>query len=277
MGIRSWSCALLAVCLLAPASRAAEVLTLSMLPRHDPAEIQRRIAPLAAYLSQALGTPVTPLLTRDYTDYEQRLRRGEIAIGYQNPVVTVRVAEVHEVLGVAVDPEDGDRFRGLVVTAHDSPIQSLDDLRGRTVCVVGRTSAGGYLSPRLTLLRRGIAVPGDCRLLEAVGNQQENVLFAVHAGEADAGFIKESALHMADRFLPPGRIRVLAEGEWLPNYALTMRRDLAPAVKSALQEAACRMPPGHPALQALGLKAFRPGADADYASVREALPEADRP
>lgn len=263
--------ALVVLMLLTPHGRAADELTLSMLPRHAPAEIQRRIEPLADYLTQALGIPVTTVLARDYTDYEQRLRRGDIAIGYQNPVVYVRVADVHEALCVAVDLDGGDRFRGLVVTANDSPIRGIADLPGRTICVVGLTSAGGYLSPRLALLRRGISVPGDCRLMEAVGNQQENVLFSVHTGEADAGFIKESALHMADRFLPPGRIRVLVEGEWLPNYALSARRDLAPGLKAALRDAVCRLRPDHPALQAMELKAFQPADDAAYEVVREAL------
>ena len=250
---------------------AETVYRLSMLPRHAPEEIMQRIGPLARYLTQRTGVVIEPVVERDYGEYEKRLRSGNIDIGYENPSVYARVSDVHEAIAMAVDHIGGDRFRGLVIARSDGDIRALPDLKGRRVCIVGLTSTGGFLSPKLALSQQGLEVRRDYQVFEAVDNKQENVIFAVYAGEAAAGFIKESALHMTDDYIPAAKIRVLAQGAWLPNYALSLRRDLPEGLKAAIRQAISALGEGHAVLKAMKIKAFREALDAEYDPVRQAL------
>lgn len=63
--------------------------------------------------------------------------------------------------------------------------------------IVSQSSAGGFLSQKLGFKKMGLDVDRDCQLVEAAANQKENVIIAVSIGDAE--FIRESALHKADK------------------------------------------------------------------------------
>lgn len=249
---------------------AGQTYQLSMLPRYSSEEINRRITPLARYLSQIIGTKVEPIIASNFVQYEKRLKNGDIEIGYENPYIYVRVSDTHEVLAMAIKGKAGDRFRGIIITRADSNIASLNDLKNRKISIVGFTSAGGYLSQKLTLMQEGIDMDKDCQVSEAVNNKQENVILAVYTGEADAGFIRESALHMADKFVPRSKIKVINRSAWLPNWALSVKRTFSAKQKMAIQKALVKLKGNDPVLKALKIKGLRAAMDKEYDPVRQA-------
>ncbi|MCF6207051.1 MAG: PhnD/SsuA/transferrin family substrate-binding protein, partial [Sulfurovum sp.] len=127
----------------------------------------------------------------------------------------------------------GEKFRGIIIVRPDSGIKSVADLKDKQIMIVGKTSAGGYLSQKLTLQKQGIPLPGE-NMSEAADNRQENVIIAVSIGDVDAGFIRESALHKADKYIMPRSIKVLAPTAWLPNWAFSVNRNMPQAQKKAL-------------------------------------------
>ncbi len=249
---------------------AGQTYQLSMLPRYSSEEINRRITPLARYLSQIIGTKVEPVIASNFTQYEKRLKNGDIEVGYQNPYIYVLVSQTHEVLAMALKGKGGDRFRGIIIARADSNIASLNDLKNRKISIVGLTSAGGYLSQKLTLMQKGIDMEKDCQVSEAVDNKQENVILAVYTGEADAGFIRESALHMADKFVPRSKIKVINRSAWLPNWALSVKRTFSEKQKMAIQKALVKLKRNDPVLKALKIKGLRAATDIEYDPVRQA-------
>lgn len=248
---------------------AEDVYEFSMLPRYFPKKIKSMIAPLAEHLSGEIGVSVNPVLTKDFTEYETRLKNGEIEIGYENPLVYTKVSDSHEVLAMAVKGKGGDRFRGIIIARPDSDIQTLGDLKHKTIMIVGPTSAGGFLSQKLTLAENGIAVENDCELEVASDNKQENVIISVSIGDVDAGFIRESALHSADPYIQPGTINVVSPCAWLPNWALSVNRNLPAAKKDAIRTAVIGLEKGAPVLKAMGITGFRPATDDQYDIVRQ--------
>ncbi|MCK5517491.1 MAG: PhnD/SsuA/transferrin family substrate-binding protein, partial [Desulfobulbaceae bacterium] len=143
---------------------------LSMLPRYATEEINKRITPFAKYLSQETGLEISPTLTSTFDQYSKQLTTGGISIGFQNPYIYVLAAEAHEVVAMAVKGSDGDKFRGIIIIRNDSTISKVDDLKGKKIGIVGFTSAGGYLSQKLTLLKNEIDVEKDCSIEEAPEN-----------------------------------------------------------------------------------------------------------
>jgi phosphonate transport system substrate-binding protein len=242
----------------------------SMLPRYFPERLTKMMTPLAAYLSERTGTSVEAVLTDDFADYEKRVKRGDIAIGYQNPLVYVNVSQRHEVVAMAVKGKDGDKFRGIVITRPDSGIKSLADLKGKLVMIVGETSAGGYLSQKLSLSEQGIDI-SEMSIEVAADNRQENVIISVSVGDVDAGFIRESAFTVADKYIAPGSVKTIVETAWLPNWALSVDRELEPALRDKVRQAVLDLQEGGTEMQALGLKGFRAAGDDEYDVMRSLL------
>jgi phosphonate transport system substrate-binding protein len=249
-------------------SKAGDSFKLSMLPRYSSEEINRRINPLAEYLSRLTRTRIEPVVTSDFDQYEKQLKSGAIAIGYENPYIYTLVSGTHEVLAMAVKGKDGDKFRGIIITRKDKGLSTMEDLRGKTIAIVGYTSAGGYLSQKLSLMAVGIDVVKDCTIIEAVDNKQENVILSVYTGEVDAGFIRESALHMADAYISPAQLTVVGESAWLPNWAFSVDRRLPDKLKREIRSALLLLKPDHPVMEALMIDQFQPAVDSDYQPVR---------
>lgn len=262
-----------AICLLPsllPQATGAAEYRLSMLPLFGTEEINHRIGPLAEYLSKETGFKITPLLTANFSQYDQQLSSGAIHIGYENPQVYVKNSTAHEAIAMASTEGQGYKFRGIVITRANSPLRTLKDLKGKKISIVSRSSTGGFLSQNLSLLKTGINVLQDCQVEEAPENKQENVIFSVYTGDVDAGFIRESALAQVKDFVPGDAIRVLDNTAWLPNWALSLSRKMPEEDRKKIIRAIEHLQPGNPALKALKVDGFKLAHDSEYDPVREA-------
>jgi phosphonate transport system substrate-binding protein len=240
----------------------------SMLPRYFPETLTAMLSPLADYLSKQTGEKIEYILTKNFADYEARVKSGEIAIAYQNPVVYINVSSVQEVLAMALKGKDGDQFRGIIITRPDSNINTLADLQGKQVMIVSKTSAGGYLSQLLSLNQNGIDV-SSISFEEAADNRQENVIISVSVGEVDAGFIRESALHKADKYILPGSIKSVSNTAWLPNWAFSVNRSLPEGLRESVRKAILNIQSDGKIISALNLKGFTAATDSDYDTIRQ--------
>jgi phosphonate transport system substrate-binding protein len=238
---------------------------LSMLPLYSPEEINRRISVIADYLTKKTGAKIEGVVNSDFTQYENSLKNGSIEFGYENPYVYTLVSGSHEVLVM-----DQDTFGGIIIARADSGLSTLKDLRGKKISIVGKTSVGGFLSQKVSLMEAGINVETDCNLTEAVGNKQENVILAVYTGEAEAGFIRESALHQVDSYISASQIKVVSVCAKLPGWAFSVKKTLPVKLKQDIQMALLALKENDPVLQAFKTKSFKPAKDADYDTVRRA-------
>ncbi len=243
---------------------------ISMLPRYSIEEISSRIVPLAEYLSNKTGLEIVPIFTSTFDQYTKQLISGGIDIGFQNPYIYVLTSERQDVIAMALKGTDKDKFRGIVITGANSPLRSLKDIKGKSISIVSYTSAGGFLSQKLTLLENGIDVEKDCVLLEAPENKQENVIFSVFAGDVDAGFIRESALNKAGAYVPKSALKVIEGTAWLPNWAVSVSANMPEEDKNKITRALMALEPGGSVLTALKINSFRKAEDTEYDVVRRA-------
>lgn len=260
---------ILGICI--AASARADTLRLSMLPLYNPGKIKEMTTPLTEYLGQRTGHKIEVFITSDYSQYEKSLKNGSVHIGYQNPYVYTLVSKIHEAVAMLLKGKNGNRYRGIIIAREDSGLSALSDLKSKKISIVGYTSAGGFLSQKLTLMNAGLNVETDMRLMEAANNKQENVLLNVYTGEADAGFIKDTALHQADSFISNSQIRVIHQCAWLPNWAVSLNRSLPDSFKKDIRDALLDLQVNHPVLNALEANGFKYAEDQDYDSVRKAI------
>ena len=249
----------------------AEDYKFSILPRFFPEKLTAMTTPLVDYLSQETSNKIELSLTESFANYEAQVLKGVFAIGYQNPLVYVNVASTHEVIATALKGKGGDKFRGIIISRPDSGITQFADLKGKKIMIVGTSSAGGFLSQKLSFKKMGLDVERDCQLIEAAANQQENVIIAVSIGDVDAGFIRESALHKADEFITPGSVKTIIETAWLPNWAFSVNKNMPTEHKNAIKTALLQLNKDDIVLQALGVNGFKPATDSDYNVIRELI------
>lgn len=263
--------ALLAALALTVSPAIAAPLNVAILPRLSAPETLSQTKPLADYLHETTGLEVAPIVTTTFADFEARVDRGEIAIGYENPVVYTRTSDKHEVLAVASRGASGPRFRGLFITRADSPVVSLEELRGKKVGFIGYTSACGYISQKLTLMSMGINPETDMQLVEALNNKAENVMLGVYYGDLDVGMIQDGDWAKDYEHIPKAQLKVIGRGEWLPNWTVSVSRSLPAAQKKAIKDALLALPEGHPALKAIDAHGFHDVTEAEFDGLRRAL------
>lgn len=269
LGLILWALLML---ILPVTQSAAGTLKVSLLPAYAPNLTNEKLESLASYLRQRTGLKLDTEIAPDFIQYEKRLKSGAVAVGYQSPAMYIQVSGTHEAIAMAVGKGDvKDRRRGIIVTMKSSGINTLEDLKGKNVSIASRLATYGYLSQKLTLKAAGINVEKDMMLAEAVDNKGENVILSLFAGEADAGFIHETALKEAEKYINVAPIRVVSVCAWLPNWALSVNKALPDEQKKKIQAAALEIPAGHPVLTALNLEKFRYSSDNDYQLVREAM------
>ncbi len=231
-------------------------LVFGVLPRYLPIVIFQRFSPLAQYLELETGILVEVDIPAGFDEHIAKVKDGRLDLCYQNPVVYTRVAGDVVPLALASKGNEGTRFRGIIIVRSDSGIESIEDLKGKSVSIASTQSAGGFFSQKDFLSKRGIDVLKDMMLSEAPENKQENVILDVFDKRTDAGFIRESALHRMDDAINPGEIRVLAHTSWLPNWIFASRRGLNPSVSKKIQEALLRLTAESPVLKAAQLNGF---------------------
>jgi signal transduction histidine kinase/ActR/RegA family two-component response regulator/ABC-type amino acid transport substrate-binding protein len=140
--------------------------------------------------------------------------------GLSAPLATVEVNENGRHLSV---------FGGVIFTrGGSSAINSLEDIKGRTVAVTSTESFGGYLMQSLEINQAGMHFPEDATVIQT-GMPHDNVIQSVLSGRADVGFVRTGVLEgmMREAKLNRSQIKILNE-QTIPGFGLTVSTRLYP-------------------------------------------------
>ncbi len=203
-----------------------KTIKVAILPLYSPLTIYKRYDPLMRYLFEKTGYEFKLVIPQNFEEFTDIVSKGKVHFSYQNPYVFSIISKKYPIrpLGITVgedcSTEEGicgnEKFRGVIITRKDSNIQKLIDLKGKKIMIVSPTSAGGYLSQKLYLEKKGFNLDRDFKLIDV--KRQEKVIIGVYKGEADAGFIREAALSVWANEVDISKIKILDYGEYLPNW-----------------------------------------------------------
>ncbi|MGU3406165.1 phosphonate ABC transporter substrate-binding protein [Methylobacterium brachiatum] len=163
-------------------------LTLAVIPMENASGTNDRYAPLANYLSKAVGVPVKLRVASDYAAVIEGQRAGNIHIAFYGPASFARAV----MTGVKVDPmvnpqhETGaSGYYSVIYTLASSPYKTIEDLKGKNLALVDPNSTSGNQAPRFFLKRAGFDV--DKHFAKAVfAGSHENAVLALTQGTVDA-------------------------------------------------------------------------------------------
>lgn len=252
-----------------------KTIKVAVLPLYSTITLYNRYEPLMRYLSQKTGYEFKLVVPRDFDDFMDVVKRGAVDFSYQNPYVFSlidREVDLRPLITTIGEDspsgdgmEGGESFRGVIITRADSIIRHINGLKNKKVLITSPKSAGGYLSQKLFLLRNGIDVERDMNIIDA--KRQENVILGVYRGEADAGFVRESALVVWKDAVDMKRIRVLARTEPLPNWPFALCRTIDPSLVKTVTRLLTELR-DRDVLKAARIRGFREADEAEFEALR---------
>ena len=136
---------------------------------------------LAAAIAERLGSPVTPLVLEDYEHLLERVLTGRVDVAWMPPLLHAKAAAQGARL-VALPQRGGWlTFRSAILVRRDDPVKDAASLGTPRAAWREKTSASGYLFPRLELATLGVKAYASEQFYGTV----EHAALAVVRGEAD--------------------------------------------------------------------------------------------
>ena len=261
----SW---MLWVCVSAAAASPPAPIRFGSVAMDVPVVMQRRLAPLTEYLSQALGRPVVLVLAPNLPAAVAQIARGEVDFSYLTPVAYL---DAHrsggaELVARTVTRGESD-FRLMIVVREDSPIRRVTDLRGKAFA----------FGDRAAILQRAVVVGAGLPLSRlgeyAFVGHYDNIARGVLSGDFDAGILKDTSAYA---WRGKG-LRILYASPPLPPYNIAARRGLDASVVRRVRTALLALRHGNgrdqAVIQALdpAYDGFAPVNDRDYDVIRRLI------
>ncbi|CAK1240422.1 ABC-type phosphate/phosphonate transport system [Fructobacillus tropaeoli] len=216
-------------------------LNIQFVPSSQADTILAKAKPLESLLSKQLGIPVHVSISTDYNTVIEALGSKKVDMGFLPPDGYVTA---HKQYGAKVilqstrlgmkDDNTGattdklvNSYKSMVLVKADSPIKSINDLKGKKIAVQGATSSAGYIYPTVELYKKGVNVVKDSTLVQVKGHDQG--VMSVLNGDTDAAFIFDDARNVVKKDQPDvfKNTRVLYYTKGIPNDTITLRKDIS--------------------------------------------------
>ncbi|WPL12553.1 Autoinducer 2 sensor kinase/phosphatase LuxQ [Thiorhodovibrio litoralis] len=255
---------------------------------YRPSEILRkRWEPLAEYLSAQLPNHQVRLRLLEIEALKHALAQDQLDLVFTNPVHYIRLREQFEMTGALATlmrREQGQivsRLGGVIITqAGRDDIQTLQDLKGRSILAAGPDFLGGYIAPLEALQAVGLR-PEQIKFNFDPATH-DAVVFAVLNGQADAGFVRtgileqlqtEGQVDLADLTILGARdypnFPFLVSSRLYPEWPIMALPGLDPEIGRQLAAALIQLSPEHPIAHAVGIAGF--DLPADYRTLEAVM------
>ncbi len=166
-------------------------LVYAVVPAENASGVTERMGPWMEYLSRELGVKVTLRIASDYAAVIEGQRAGSIHIGDYGPSSYVRA---HTVTNGGVEAfatlRAGDGSTGYFSVAYakaSAPGSTLQDFRGKNLCLVDPNSASGNNVPLYSFSKMNLNPEQFFARVTNAGSH-ENAVMAVQQGTCDVAF-----------------------------------------------------------------------------------------
>ena len=219
--------------------RNPDTLRVALLPDENVSTIIQNAQPFKEYLGGALDKEIELVVTTDYSSMIEAMRFGRIDVAYFGPLSYVLAkSRAPEIEAFAVGVSRGSpTYKSVIITQADGLVQSIDDIKGRTMGFGDNASTSSHLIPRAFLARHELEAETDYEFAHL--GTHDAVARAVEAGNVDAGGLSQEIFNsLIERgSIDLDKVKVLAESDPIPNYPMVYQGDLAPELKDAIKQA----------------------------------------
>ncbi len=180
-------------------------------------ETTARWQPVVDYLNASQLGRRFVLEALNYPELEAAVKARRVGVVLTQPGHYILLSQREGLLSplaTLVEKAEGhalERFGGTMLTRADrADIQSIADLRGKRIATSSTDSLGSYQMQALELLKAGIRLPEDAKVLET-GQPQDKAILDLLAGRADVAWVRTGVVEALAREgkIDATRLRVL--------------------------------------------------------------------
>ena len=256
-------------------SFAQQTFKITAIPDESPTELARKAAPLVKYLEQKIGMKVEFTPVSDYAAAVETLANKQVDMAWFGgfTLVQANVRSGGKAVPL-VQREEDTRFKSVFITSQ-ADIQTLADLKGKTLSFGSPSSTSGHLMPRNFLLEAKINPDTDIKRL-AFSGAHDATIAAVAAGKVDAGALNISVWEkfVADKKVDTSKVRVFYTTPAYFDYNWTVHADMPQALQEKLTRAFLELssntPEGKAVLELQRATRFVPTQAANYKGIEAA-------
>jgi len=233
------------------------------------------------------GVPIDYVLYSNYESLVEALVHRHIHIAWNSPLAWVRAQILTRGACKALAMRDTDQgLTSKLYTRVDTGLQTLSDLKGKTLALGAIDSPQATLLPLYHLMKHGIDIQKDLKIIyfnlmvgkhgDHIGGEEE-ALKAVQRGDADAGAMLDfNWIRFANEGkLDTSRLKIFASTDPFDHCNFTALEDFDPELERRWTEALFKMRydnPEHRYMMDLeGLKEWRPARTTFYKDLTEAV------
>jgi phosphonate transport system substrate-binding protein len=247
------------------------VLTVGFIPAEDARAMVRQSAAILEIVAKHTGLKVDTFVGSDYNGTIEAMRSGHVDVALLGPfsyVLATTQAPVEAFAITVIARTMQPSYRSIIIARNETPITSLETIKGRTFAFVDPGSTSGYMVPAAAFITAGITPEKDFGKVMYSGGHDATIV-AVGEGKVDAGAV-------ADRIYERGctkgladcnKLKVVWKSDPIPNDPVLYRKTLSEDLKKKIREAfysVKNLPFGE-----MGTVArFDPATDKDYDPVR---------
>lgn len=218
------------------------VIQFGVILRYNPIMMYRSYQPMMDYLTANTPYHFELKLSRNYHEAVEFLQNGTTPVASLGDVT---FAEAYQKFGAmpVLKPLNAAReasYHSYIIVRGDSPIKSLEELKGKLFAFGDYHSTSGKLIPYHHLKLHGIGLNDFSSYLHL--ESHDAVAKAVLKGHVDAGAIKDV---VALRYREHG-LRFLAISDPIPSVPIVVRKDAPEELVAALKMALLAIDPDDP-------------------------------
>ncbi|MDR3231466.1 MAG: phosphate/phosphite/phosphonate ABC transporter substrate-binding protein [Synergistaceae bacterium] len=216
-----------------------DVLVFADAPLEDVAEFRTIYAGFLDFLSQKTGKKVEYRVLDTNSGGIEDMRAGRLHLASFSTGATCYAVNLAGYVPIAVkgDEKSFQGYRLIVLVKSDSPIQDLEDLRGKKVAHTSPTSNSGHIAAVALFPQEGLT-PGEDYEIVFAGNHEKAIL-GVGTGEYEAACVGSS---LFERVVSGGDAReadyrIVWESSTFPTSSFGYAHDLHPELVGKIKEA----------------------------------------
>ncbi|HEV2708137.1 MAG TPA: putative selenate ABC transporter substrate-binding protein [Pyrinomonadaceae bacterium] len=254
-------------------ARAPRALRVSMIPTTDPGKVIRESQPLVAYLEKETGAKIELTVPTSYVAVVEAIANEQVDIAYLGGFTYVQASKRAGVLPL-VQRERDRNFHSLFITQHDSGINSLADLKGRTFAFGDVNSTSGHLMPEY-YMREAQVDPEVISGALYTGGHDATAL-AVANRKVDAGALDETVYQkmLTEGKINASQVRVFHTTPPFFDYIWVARKGLDRKLADSFTAAFLKLDANDPShkhiLDLLTATKYLKAEDRDYDKLRQA-------
>lgn len=202
--------------------------------RASPQEDAKQYLPFLRYLEQATDYAFKLQFTQEGSSLVDELGSGRVQVAAVGAGTLLKAQSKHRVMPLVrgVNLDDKAEYRSVIVTAPDSDIRELSDLRGKLFAFGSFTSTQGHLIPRILLFQNDVPL-SQLAGHEYAGSHRE-AAEAVITGRVHAAGLQDT---LGMELARAGLLRIIQTSDYYPSSGIAVGPGLDADVVSRIKQA----------------------------------------